>query len=35
MSSVDYEDAVLNYQAALDLKPNDGAVQAKLGDAQT
>jgi tetratricopeptide (TPR) repeat protein len=31
----DYEDAVLNYQAALDLKPGDGAVQAKLGDAQT
>ncbi|MEM9051222.1 MAG: hypothetical protein AAGC47_04130 [Bacteroidota bacterium] len=35
MSSVNYEDAVLNYQAAIDLKPSDGAVQAKLGDAQT
>ncbi|MCZ4408293.1 hypothetical protein O3Q51_05705 [Cryomorphaceae bacterium 1068] len=35
MAAVDYEDAVLNYQAALDLKPGDGAVQAKLGDAQT
>jgi len=35
MSSSDYEDAVLNYQAALDLKPDDGGVKAKLGDAQT
>jgi len=35
MSDTDYEDAVLNYKAALDLKPGDGAVQAKLGDAQT
>lgn len=35
MSGNDYEDAVLNYQAALELKPGDGAVQAKLGDAQT
>ena len=35
MSDEDYEDAVINYQAALDLKPGDGAVQAKLGDAQT
>lgn len=35
MSGNDYEDAVLNYQAALDLKPNDGGVKSKLGDAQT
>jgi tetratricopeptide (TPR) repeat protein len=35
MSGNDYEDAVLNYRAALDLKPGDGAVEAKLGDAQT
>ncbi|HKL40736.1 MAG TPA: tetratricopeptide repeat protein, partial [Cryomorphaceae bacterium] len=35
MKGDDYEDAVLNYQAALDLKPGDGAVEAKLGDAQT
>jgi len=35
MSGLDYEDAVLNYQAALDLKPGDGAVEAKLGNAQT
>jgi tetratricopeptide (TPR) repeat protein len=35
MSSDDFEDAVINYQAALDLKPGDGAVEAKLGNAQT
>lgn len=35
MSKDDYEDAVLNYQAALDLKPDDMQVQGKLGDAQT
>jgi len=35
MSGSAYEDAVLNYRAALDLKPGDGAVEAKLGDAQT
>jgi tetratricopeptide (TPR) repeat protein len=35
MSKQNYEDAVLNYKAALDLKPEDQTVPPKLGDAQT
>lgn len=35
MKKEDFEDAVLNYQAAVDLKPDDMAVKAKLGDAET
>ncbi len=30
-----YHDAVLNYQAALEIKADDQPVQAKLGDAET
>ena len=35
MNKKNYEDAVLNFQAALDLKPDDVSVQSKLGDAET
>ena len=35
MSKSHFQDAVLNYQAALAIKPNDLPVQGKLGDAQT
>ncbi len=35
MSKDRFEDAVLNYQAALKIVADDGAVKAKLGDAET
>lgn len=35
MKKEDYEDAVLNYRAAVELKPDEMAVKAKLGDAET
>lgn len=35
MSDDEYQDAVLNYQAALEIKPDALKVKQKLGDAQT